>query len=85
MLFKAERLSATFEALGDVINYHHHGEVSRGNPEKDKGDVVQHRLAFIGVTGFTSRLLKQLIPVQQVAKSCSQRFLFKSNLHYINK
>lgn len=65
-LFKAERLSATFEALGDVINYHHHGEVSRGNPEKDKGDVIQHRLAFIGVTGFTSRLLKQLVPVQQV-------------------
>ena len=49
-----------------MINFHHHGENSRGNPEKDKGDIVQHRLAFIGVTGFTSRLLKQLVPIQQV-------------------
>ncbi|XP_078335545.1 rotatin-like [Crassostrea virginica] len=64
----AERVSGTLEALGDVINFHHHGENSRGNPEKDKGDIVQHRLAFIGVTGFTSRLLKQLVPIQQGRK-----------------
>ncbi|XP_062593037.1 rotatin-like isoform X3 [Saccostrea cucullata] len=66
----AERLSGTLEALSDVINCHHHDEVSRGKSkqEKDKGDIVHHRLAFIGVTGFTSRLLKQLVPVQQGRK-----------------
>ncbi|XP_056009232.1 rotatin-like isoform X2 [Ostrea edulis] len=66
----AERICGTFEALSDVINYHHHGDVNRGNTshEKEKGDIVQHRLAFIGVTGFTARLLRQLVPLQQGRK-----------------
>ncbi|KAK3086250.1 hypothetical protein FSP39_015771, partial [Pinctada imbricata] len=61
-----ERIIKSLEEMSDLIHYHHHGDGSHGNSnhEKDRGDLVQHRLTYTGVAGYMARLLKHLVPVQ---------------------
>lgn len=54
-----ERLSDSFETLGNLILYHHH---SNSDHDNDTSDLVQHRLAYIGICCFLSRLLQEFVP-----------------------
>ncbi|KAJ8303020.1 hypothetical protein KUTeg_019416 [Tegillarca granosa] len=58
-----ERLTESFGIISELIVFHHHSNRNLGN---EKGDLVQHRLALIGVAGILSRILKQLVPFQMV-------------------
>ena len=53
-------MTKSCEVLADLIHYHHHGDCSHSNSnhEKDGGDLVQHRLTYVGVAGYLARLLK---------------------------
>ncbi|XP_052063673.1 rotatin-like [Mytilus californianus] len=54
-----EKLSNSFETLGNLILYHHYRNNDHDN---ESNDLIQHRLAYIGICCFLARLLQEFVP-----------------------
>jgi len=46
------------------MTYHHH---SYSNHDNDKGGLAQHRLAYIGISGFLAKFISFLLPLKLVS------------------
>ena len=66
-VFQIDRLTESFDVIADLLKSHHHGN-SPLDPDasEDQGDPVQHRLVYIGISVFMTKLLKALVPVEKV-------------------
>ena len=62
-IFRLRNCLIAFEILGNLITYHHH---SNSDLDTDNHDLVQHRLAYIGISCFMTRLLQEFVPYKLV-------------------
>ncbi|XP_077983359.1 rotatin-like [Glandiceps talaboti] len=60
----AEKLVDVFEVLGDILLYHHHSRSNLSDGVSEH-DVIQHRLAFIIITMYTTQLVETLLPLDK--------------------
>ncbi|KAK3610373.1 hypothetical protein CHS0354_008649 [Potamilus streckersoni] len=65
-----DKLTESLETVGKLIKFHHHTNVPFNQTLDDSniqntGDLVQHRLAFIGISIFLTKLLKVLVPLEK--------------------
>ncbi|KAL3860206.1 hypothetical protein ACJMK2_010362 [Sinanodonta woodiana] len=65
-----DKLTESLETIGKLIKFHHHGNVPFNQSwddsnDQNTGDLVQHRLAFIGISIFLTKLVTVLVPLEK--------------------
>ena len=68
-LFQIDKLTESFDVIADLLKYHHHSNSPFDLEESEHqgpGDLIQHRLVYVGISIFMTKLLKALVPVEKV-------------------
>ena len=55
--------------MADLLKFHHHGNMPfdlEESPHQGPSDLIQHRLAYIGISVFMTKLMKALVPLEKV-------------------
>ena len=69
-LLQVDKFAESMDVLADLLKFHHHGNMPfdlEESPHQGPADLIQHRLAYIGISVFMAKLLKALVPIEKVS------------------
>ena len=84
--FQIDRLIESFDVIADLLKYHHHSNSPfdlEASEHQGPGDLIQHRLVYVGISVFMTKLLKALVPVEKVRYEAKINFISITHLYNI--
>ncbi|XP_060587035.1 rotatin-like, partial [Ruditapes philippinarum] len=79
----SEKFIESLDVLADLLKYHHHSNMPYDIEEstvQGPSDLVQHRLAYIGLSVFMGNFLKTLVPIAKSRGIISENLLSALNM-----
>ncbi|XP_053402564.1 rotatin-like [Mercenaria mercenaria] len=79
----SEKFIESLDVLADLLKYHHHSNMPYDLEEstvEGPSDLVQHRLAYIGLSVFLGKFLKLLVPTEKSRGIISENLLSAINM-----
>lgn len=72
----------SLDVLAELVKYHHHSNMSFNEDDSSQPapDIIQHRLAYIGVGVFLGKFLKYLVPIDKASGIISKNLLAAINI-----
>lgn len=69
LYLQSEKFIESLDVIADLLKYHHHSNMPYDLEEstvQGPSDLVQHRLAYIGLSVLLGKFVKFLIPLEKV-------------------